>query len=575
MSAPQVPNVATWADWCEVAARVGGTRKRLEKRAALVAYWATLDDADLSLAASFFSGQVFAAWDGRVLQVGHALLLRVLATLTGLDEPELKRRLVQTGDLGELAQATWPVVAPSLSLQNIWAGLVHLVKIRQAAAKRDAVQTLLSRASAHEVRYLVALMLGDLRIGLKESLVEESLAAAYGVEPRAVQWVNMLRGDVGATAVMARHQQLGQAKMALFHPLKPMLASPAESLAMVASHMADGFALEDKYDGIRAQVHISDAASTDAVRGMVSEDGIRVAIFSRAHSDITATFADLLPALRAMMRASSTHSLLLDGELLAVQGDTVLPFNALQTRLGRRAPTPSVMAATPVAFMAFDLLCWGDDVFLEAPYTERRARLTQVRVDHQLTRVAPSTVMHGIDDVEMAFTQARARGHEGLVVKALGAPYTPGRRGREWLKIKRPQATLDVVITAAEVGHGKRHTVLSDYTFAVRVSDVDPTLVDIGKAYSGLTDAAIGALTALLRRHTLSISHHGKRHVVEPSVVLEITFDLVQRSRRYASGFALRFPRIIRLRPDKRVTDIDTLAAVAALCPPGDGTPAG
>lgn len=556
---------ATLAAWADTAAKVGATTKRLEKRSILVSYWATLDDTDLSLAARFFAGQVFASWDQRVLQVGHALLLRVCAQLTDLDETTLKRRLVEMGDLGELAQATWPQVSPSLTLQETGIGLTRLVDVRQAAGKRAAAHDLLAMATADEARYLVALMLGDLRIGLKESLVEESLAAAYGAEVQAVQRANMLRGDIGATAVMARHESLGEARLALFHPLKPMLASPAGTLEAVAKQMAQGFALEDKYDGIRAQVHISKHAPKEGAHGVSGDDGVRVAVFSRSNTDMTPAFSDLLPAFRQVLRASKTHSLLLDGEILAVQGDRILPFAALQTRLGRRAPTAAVMAASPTAYMAFDVLCWGDEVLLQAPYTDRRAHLTRLEVGQQWVRVAPATVMHGIDDVELAFTQARARGNEGLVVKALGAPYTPGRRGREWLKIKRPQATLDVVITAAEVGHGKRHKVLSDYTFAVRASDSDATLLDIGKAYSGLTDAEIQELTVMLRRQTSRVENHGKKHVVEPSVVLEITFDLVQPSKRYKSGYALRFPRIVRLRPDKRVRDIDTLAAVAAL----------
>ena len=563
-------NPAMLAEWSKVAARVGATRKRLEKRAELAVYWENLEDAELTLAVRFFAGQVFALWDARVLKVGHALLLHVLADLTGTDDTELKQRLVALGDLGELAQATWPAVAPSLTLQETFAALSDLVDIRQATGKRTAVRALLARATAQEARYLVGIMLGDLRIGIKESLVEESLAWAYEVAPRAVQWGNMLCGDIGATALLARHGRLGEASMTLFHPLKPMLASPADGLTTIAAQMKDGFAIEDKYDGIRAQVHISMQATKAVTRGLVHDDA-RVVIFSRAHIDITRAFADLVPALCAMLRASHAHSLLLDGEILAVKNKRVLPFNALQTRLGRRAPTSAVMQATQVAYMAFDVLAWDDEVLLEMPYTARRARLTRVRVDQQHTRVTPSTVTHGIDDIELAFTQARGRGNEGLIIKALASTYTPGRRGREWLKMKRPQATFDVVITAAEVGHGKRHKVLSDYTFAVRVSDTDADLVDIGKAYSGLTDAEIAELTALLKKHTLEVSQHGKRYIVEPSVVLEITCDLVQRSKRYKSGFALRFPRIVRLRPDKRVTDIDTLAAVAVLCAPGAG----
>jgi len=166
------------------------------------------------------------------------------------------------------------------------------------------------------------------------------------------------------------------------------------------------------------------------------------------------------------------------------------------------------------------------------------------------------------------FAAARARGNEGLMIKDPASFYKPGRRGREWLKLKRALATLDVVVTSVELGHGKRRNVLSDYTFAVRRSEADAELLNIGKAYSGLTDAEISEMTEWFRAHTLQEFAHGRVRVVEPSIVIEVTFDRVQPSNRHKGGFALRFPRIVRLRPDKTVDEIDTLESVRKLASP-------
>ena len=195
----------------------------------------------------------------------------------------------------------------------------------------------------------------------------------------------------------------------------------------------------------------------------------------------------------------------------------------------------------------------------------RRAALESVAFDNAAARLADSRLLRDVTQLEVEFAAARARGNEGLMIKDPRSKYTPGRRGREWLKLKRALATLDVVVTAVEVGNGRRSRFLSDYTFAVRASEADPTLLNVGKAYSGLTDAEIEKLSAWFRAHTLQEFAHGKVRVVEPKIVLEITFDLVQPSKRHRSGFALRFPRILRVRSDKPVDEIDTLATVRRL----------
>jgi DNA ligase-1 len=219
------------------------------------------------------------------------------------------------------------------------------------------------------------------------------------------------------------------------------------------------------------------------------------------------------------------------------------------------------MAAVPVIYVAWDLLVDGDEVLLDAPLRERRARLEALGA-HDRIALAHLEQVRGAAEVDRRFADARARLNEGLILKRPDSPYTPGRRGLSWLKLKRPLDTLDVVVIGAEWGHGKRRGVLSDVTFAVRVDGTDE-LVPIGKAYTGLTDVEIAEMTRLLLE--ITTVDRGHYRSVRPEIVLEVAFDAVQESARHRSGYALRFPRIARWRHDKPVAEIDTLSRVREL----------
>jgi DNA ligase-1 len=566
--------------FADTAEQIGRTTKRLEKAALLAHYFAALADEELALAARYFAGHLFPLRDQRTTKVGGATLFHALENVTGVEPAKLSERLVHYGDLGDLAAEVFahrtnaPAPQRDLDLSGLAGFLEQLASTSGSKEKLVLVSELLRPASPREAKYLVKLLAGDLRIGLKEGAVEDALARMFGVEVKRVQWANMLTGDIGQTALLARHGSLEQARMQLFHPIKFMLATPAEDLADVAQQMPEEFAIEDKFDGIRAQAHIARAAQgEDRLRhGVVYSDAhgrqTRVALFSRTLDDITQSFPDLITPLAALLCSSAAAEgagLILDGEIVPVNGGRILPFLQLQKRLGRKTLSDELRAAVPVAFMAYDALHCGERVLIEESFITRRAALESVAFDNAAARLADSRLLRDVTQLEVEFAAARARGNEGLMIKDPRSKYTPGRRGREWLKLKRALATLDVVVTAVEVGNGRRSRFLSDYTFAVRASEADPTLLNVGKAYSGLTDAEVEKLSAWFRAHTLQEFAHGKVRVVEPKIVLEITFDLVQPSKRHRSGFALRFPRILRVRSDKPVDEIDTLATVRRL----------
>jgi len=385
----------------------------------------------------------------------------------------------------------------------------------------------------------------------------------------------MLLGDIGETLKLAAEGRLAQAKMRLFHPIGFMLASPAESAEDGLSYFHNAW-VEDKYDGIRAQAHCG------------GQSDPRVRLFSRTLDEISESFPELPPALVAF-----PEPVILDGEILAWSESTslALPFSELQKRLGRKKVSAQLIHDVPVVYMVFDILFVRNELTIDRPLAERRRMLEEifasvpaeafhvghatatsthnpqgtlafepaVAVENGPPRVvlAPTLQANSAEHLDEIFQQARDRGNEGLMVKDLNSPYTPGRRGKSWLKLKRELATLDVVVTAVEWGHGKRINVLSDYTFAVREGE---RLLNVGKAYSGLTDAEIAEMTQWFLAHTLE--DQGFRRTVEPRIVLEVAFNNVMRSDRHNSGFALRFPRILRLRTDKNPDDIDTVDAV-------------
>lgn len=555
-----------FAKTCE---QIASTTKKLEKRAALAAYLKAIPPEQAVVASVFFSGRPFAMWEETTLQVGGAALWRVVGELSGKTEAELRVAYKRHGDLGAVAGEVLPSGGGrNLSPVEVQKEFRRIAALRGAAAKTAAVRELLEEMEPLEAKYAVKIMTGDLRIGLKESLVEEAIAAAYEVPVASVQRANMLMGDIGESLRLAAEGRLEQARIRLFHPLGFMLASPAESAEDALSYFQNAW-IEDKYDGIRAQAHIAAGEAK---------------LFSRTRDEITESFPELPDAL-----AGLPQDAIVDGEIVAWSYLTeeanssgrALPFSALQQRLGRRKVSEELMRKVPVAFLAFDVLYAGGEVLIDRPLRERAKALERLLVERrpvakrtraqgvlnfeedsteaeraQIIR-APVAAASTAAELDTLFEAAQARGNEGLMIKDPESAYTPGRRGKAWLKLKRELATLDVVVTAAEYGHGKRIGVLSDYTFAVWKGD---ELVNIGKAYSGLTDAEIAEMTKWFLEHTLE--DEGFRRIVEPKVVLEVAFNNMMKSERHNSGYALRFPRIVRLRPDKLPEEADTIERV-------------
>jgi len=555
----------------EICERIAATTKKLEKTAIVADYLRSRGQGDSAISAVFLSGRAFPAFNERTLQTGGALLWKLVVELAGGHEAALSAAYRKRGDLGSAAADVLAAVAPgssTITLEEVRSTFDRIAATRTATAKSAALKSLLERATALEAKYILKIISGELRIGLKESLVEEAIAKAYDEPLASVQRANMLLGDIGGTLQLAAEHRLDQARMRLFHPIGFMLASPAAD-AEEAFQCFEHALVEDKYDGIRAQAHCG---------------GGQVRLFSRTLDEVTSSFPELLGELNGF-----ASEVVLDGEIVAWRdnpdGGHAMPFSEIQKRLGRKQVSEQMMAEVPVAYVVFDVIYAGGELTLDKPLTARAVILDRVFAGARRISARPVVNAQGrllfepeIEEagaesgwilrapamradspqqLEQYFEQAMARGNEGLMIKDLQSPYMPGRRGRWWLKLKRELATLDVVVTAAEFGHGKRIHVLSDYTFAVRKGE---ELVNIGKAYSGLTDKEIDELTQWFLAHTMI--DYGHLREVEPKVVLEVAFNAIMRSSRHDSGFALRFPRIVRVREDKLPTEIDTIEEV-------------
>src|SRR6202140_5134212 len=558
---------------------IAATTKKLEKTALVAAYLrsslqSSLQSSPLSEAATaaiFLSGRPFPAYEEATLQVGGALLWRVIGELSGKSENELTQIYRRHGDAGSVAAEALPERAESglaLTLTEVQRVFYEIAAARGPAAKAFLLRQLLERATPLEAKYIVKIISGDLRIGLKESLVEEAIARAFEAPLGEVKRANMLLGDIGETLRLASAGKLAEARLRLFHPIGFMLASPVESSEEALSYFQNA-SVEDKYDGIRAQAHVS---------------GGEVRIFSRTRDEITESFPELPVALGGLPKDA-----ILDGEIVAWNSSgagRAFPFSALQQRLGRKKVSAKLLEDVPVAYLVFDVLYADGELLLDRPLRKRARILDDLlaaprrMIVHHLQEQsslgfadshdndpegrslapvlrAPVGTASSAEGLDALFTAARERGNEGLMIKDLDSLYTPGRRGKSWLKMKRELATLDVVVTAVEYGHGKRIGVLSDYTFAVWEGE---RLVNIGKAYSGLTDAEIAEMTQWFLAH--KVNEEGLRLEVQPKIVLEVAFNNMMRSTRHESGYALRFPRIVRLRPDKRPEDADTIETV-------------
>jgi DNA ligase 1 len=525
--------------------RVKGTRGKNEKVSILAGYLRGLGPDDVMVAARVASGRASERGSKDEAQVGYSTLFDALEDVTGATEESASKTYLRHGDLGEVAEElletkkAQALFSEPLTLADLAGAFARLRSLKgkgSSTSRRGVVESLLLRATPLESKYVVKVLTGEMRTGLVSGLLEEAIAVAYDLSQEQSARAHMILGDAGVFAREAASGNIGKVRIQPFRPVNFMLAEPMATAREISEHYHRPVYAEYKYDGVRAQVHKSKG---------------EVRIYSRRLEDITESFPEVVSAVEG-----SKGEFITDGEIVPFKDGHPLPFQLLQRRLRRMEGLEEAAGAAPVTYFAFDLLLLDGKETIGLPLSRRRALLAKLARGTGV-RLADSVDVTKEDEIQSAFRRSRDLGYEGLVVKDPDSLYAMGKRGSGWVKLKEELDTLDTVIVAAEYGHGKRAGVISDYTFAVRDGN---KLRIIGKAYSGLTDQEIADMTRKLKE--ITIRDYGYRRDVKPEVVIEVAFDSIQRSDRHDGGFALRFPRIKRIRADKSVDDIDTMEKV-------------
>ncbi len=512
-----------FASLAHLARNLEATPRRLEKRALLADFLRSLRRDEVAPAVHLVIGRVFAEADERALNVGWATLRKAL---------EGKRQTTLTAE---------PLTV--LEVSRAFAAIAAAHGPDSVRERRRLLDSLLGRATPEERDVLLHIIFGEMRIGVSEGVMLEGIADAAGVDADAVRSAHMFLGDLGKVAEIALTAGLAGLRtsgLRLLSPVKPMLAEMAEDLEAVLQEHGGETAIEFKLDGARIQIH---------------RDGDAVRIFSRRLSDVT----DSLPELVAFARGLPARRFVLEGEVVAVDhSGKPLPFQDLMRRFRRVHDIEAAAREIPLQLYLFDLLALEGDSLIDAPYRERWAHLETLVPREVLT---PRRITRSKEDIEAFLREALEAGHEGLMAKALDSAYTVGKRGKKWFKIK-PADHLDVAIVAAEWGSGRREGWLSNYWLAVR-DEATGGFQMIGKTFKGLTDEEFEAMTDRMKRLATSQERWGLH--VRPEVIVEVAYNEIQKSPHYASGFALRFARIVRIREDKGPEDADTYARLKEL----------
>jgi DNA ligase 1 len=547
------PNFSHFVNLCE---EVRGIKSKNMKVRLLARYLSSLDNVSLSIAVLFLSSRVFPLGSKFAINIGFSMIMQTLSEISFLDKDQIQQSYVQYGDTGALAEYAVSkkhtvslIQQQPLTLPIIYERFKKIadsIGSDSSKLKKNILKGLFLDCSPLEAKYLTKIINGEMRIGLTEGLVEIGVSLAFNVDLGKIREAMLVSGDISQVALLAKGRLLYTSIIKPLQPIGYMLADVMFSADEIINYFQKPLICEYKYDGVRAQMHKS---------------GQQVKLFSRKMTDITNAFPELVDAAinSKLLSSMGIVDFILDGEIMAFRNGKPLHFQELQKRLRRKGVTRQIMTDAPVVYVIFDIAFINGEQTIMNPLKQRKEILSKILFKEPIIN-ANQNVVSTAQEIVAMFKKSRDMGYEGLVLKEPGSLYHPGKRGRYWIKLKQELDTIDAVIVIAEYGHGKRAGVLSDYTFAVRDEYNNDQLRIIGKAYSGLTDKEINTITKKLR--SIMIRDDGYGIVVKPELILEISFDSIQKSDRHDSGFALRFPRIKNIRSDKNVTDIDTLQKV-------------
>jgi len=578
---------------CELVRNTSSKNKKID---ILANYLSTLDESSLQIAVLFLSGRIFSRGSPLNLNIGFRTILQSLIEISNMNESDITKIHLEHGDMGSMAEfavskkemvtlfSFGEEFSPKLTLQYLNSQFKRISGLNGPSSLREKKRLLkgmLVSCSPLEAKYLVKIVTNEMRIGSYEGLIESAIAKAFNKDIGDVRETILLSGDVSNVALSAKRDELHLVTVKPFVPMSFMLADVMYSASEIVEYFGKSLLSEFKYDGIRVQVH---------------RFGNICKLYSRNLSDITFAFPEIVRSILRIKRTKEKDNknsktvvrknnyekefnFILDGELIAWKDGLPLPFQELQKRLRKKVLSEETLSAIPVQYIIYDIMFYEDSQVIKKELDVRRSLMANLELRDNNIVLAKSSLVKSAKDIDNSFRNSRNEGHEGLVIKDPSSHYHPGKRGRYWIKLKEELDTIDTVVVIAEYGHGKRAGTLSDYTLAIKDTAFDSSesvssevlenefhskiprnLKIIGKAYSGLSDEEIAYMTNRLKG--LILRDEGGRLIVKPEIVLEVTFDKVQKSSRHSGGYALRFPRIKNIRFDKGLADIDNMEKI-------------
>jgi DNA ligase-1 len=540
-----------FAEFCETIERVSSTLELTARVATFIKK--AENDRDLYDTVLFIMGKVYPPWDDRELGVGVGLLYEVLGNVSGANKRKIEDMVREYGDLGLVAEElVKEKKMATLSLEELTIGRVREVFDEVSSLEGEGSRKkkillltgLYGSSSPVEAKYLTRLILSEMRLGVGEGIMRDAIARAFGVPAEIVERAYMITNDLGRVAVVAKNEGkegLEKLKIQLHVPVRMMLAQVAENAGDAIREMGE-VAVEWKFDGSRVQVHWGNG---------------KITIYSRRLENVTNALPEIVDEIKKQVK----EGVILDGEVIAVKDGRPMPFQHVLRRFRRKHDVHRMVERIPLQVYFFDVLYNGDEL-IDRPLSERRKALENVIKESEKVHIATQILTSKEDEVERVFKEALAAGHEGVMMKNPSSPYIPGKRGKHWLKLKAVMETLDLVVVGGEWGEGKRSHLLSSYELAC-IEPVSGELLKVGKVATGFTDEDLEELTELFK--PIIIMHEGKRVEFQPKYVFEVAYQEIQKSPKYESGYALRFPRFIRLRDDKDVEEADTIERVEML----------
>ena len=551
---PYHPEPNTFLAFCQTAQAIAETRGGNGKIAIFVDYLKQLDDEhDIALAVQFLGEGAFSHISGKRASIGHRTASVAAASFCEIDYDLVfkvcRHALGSASETMEKLMLNIPEAAEKrdprpFSLREIEATFNSLEHTRKREDKENLLHQAWSRLTALEIKFYYKILgQGTLRIGFESKSIVSAIARAYDKDPKDVRYAHMITGSLGKTAILSKRDELHKADFKMFHPLSFMLATPLETASGID---LTGYIAEEKFDGMRCQVHV---------------DQQRVALYSRDLNEVTHVF----PEIVEVFQRKGMSNTVLDGEICVYKDDTIQSFLSLQKRMGLKKPSKAILSEYPVIFISYDVLYTNATPVFDLKVPDRRKLLEAVCAEYQIA-ITNQFEPKNEDYLEERFKQALAHGNEGLMLKKIDSAYEYGHRGKSWLKVKKPGGSIDTVIMYATAGSGKRGGTYSDFTLGIRVKDderYEEEFIPIGKAYGGYTDAELKRLNQEIK--PLAVERFGPTLSLKPGIVVEIEFDGIQINKRTKAGYTLRLPRFKAIRWDLSPDDADTLEDVERL----------